>query len=298
MDYFERIQNSIEFIEKNLQGDLNIIEVSSKSCFSAFHFQRLFQAITGFSVQEYIRNRRLSEAATLLKVTRQNILEIAISFQYGSQEAFTRAFVNCFGITPARYRKGETVISQQIKINLLDYKNKMKGDLSMNKPEITQLNKIHIIGYEYKTNLNNEKYFEEIPGFYFDFGRNGYYKRIPMKIAPNMAYGISANFHDDGEFSFIVGEEVQELNTELENGFVNLEIPEGKYAEFKVNGTTELVQNTRRYIYGTWLPNSNYDRKDGPDFEVTDVLNSTFPNEMKMKIYIPIGDNFTRGGIT
>lgn len=287
MDYFERIQNAIEYIEKNLQNELKIIEISSKAYFSAFHFQRLFQAITGLSVQQYIRNRRLSEAATLLKETRKSILEIAISFGYGSQEAFTRAFVNCFGITPAKYRKEDTPISQQFKINFLDY---TKGDLSMNKPEITRLKKIYVIGYEYKTNLNNEKYFAEIPGFYLDFGRNQYYQRIPKKIAPNMSYGISTNFHDDGQFSFMVGEEVQELNTELENGFVNIEIPEGKYAEFKVNGTSDSVQNIRRFIYGTWLPNSNYERDDGPDFEVTDVLNSTFPNEMKMKIYIPIKD--------
>ena len=51
MDYYERIQHSIEFIEKNLQNDMSINDISSKSCFSTFHFQRLFQAITGFSVQ-------------------------------------------------------------------------------------------------------------------------------------------------------------------------------------------------------------------------------------------------------
>lgn len=288
MDYFERIQSSIEFIEKNLQNELNITEIASQSCFSAFHFQRIFQAITGFSVQKYIRYRRLSEAAILLKETKENILEIAISFQYGSQEAFTRAFVNCFGITPARYRKGEAIISQQIKINFLDYKDRIKGDLVMNKPEIILLNKSYIIGYEYKTTLNNEKYFMEIPEFYLDFGRNEYYLRIPKKVAPNMSYGIATNFRDDGHFSFVVGEEVQEFNTELENGFVNVEIPEGKYAEFKVNGTTDLVQNTRRYIYGAWLLNSKYKRREGPDFEITDVLHSTFPNKMKMKIYIPI----------
>ncbi len=267
---------------------MNIHNISSESCFSAFHFQRLFQAITGFSVQEYIRNRRLSEAAVLLKETRMNILEIAISYQYGSQEAFTRAFTNRYGMTPARYRRGETKVSYQNKMNFLDYKNKMEGDLMINRPEIIQLNKIYIIGYEYETNLNNEKYFEEIPGLYFDFGRNEYYLRIPKKIAPNISYGISTNFHDDGRFSFIVGEAVQEFTAELENGFVHVEIPEGKYAEFKINGPADLVQNTRRYIYGTWLPNSNYERREGPDFEVTDVLNSSFPNEMKMRIYIPI----------
>ncbi|MCX2828406.1 effector binding domain-containing protein [Bacillus pseudomycoides] len=288
MDYFEKIQNSIEFIESNLQDRLNVVEVSSQSCFSPFHFQRLFQAITGFSVQEYIRNRRLSEAAISLRETRKNILEIAIDFQYNSQEAFTRAFVNYFGMTPAKYRKSEIALHLQDKMNFFDYKKEMKGDLIMNKPNIVQLSKRDIIGFEYKTNLNNEKYFEEIPKFYFDFGSNEYYLRILEKIAPNMSYGIACDFHDDGNFSFIIGEEVQGSAAELDDGFVNFEIPEGKYAEFKVNGSTDLVQNTRRYIYGTWLPNSNYERREGPDFEITDVLQSIYPNQMKAIIYIPI----------
>ncbi|MED1538153.1 AraC family transcriptional regulator [Bacillus pseudomycoides] len=288
MDYFEKIQNSIEFIESNLQDRLNVVEVSSQSCFSPFHFQRLFQAITGFSVQEYIRNRRLSEAAISLRETRKNILEIAIDFQYNSQEAFTRAFVNYFGMTPAKYRKSEIALHLQAKMNFFDYKKEMKGDLIMNKPNIVQLSKRNIIGFEYKTNLNNEKYFEEIPKFYFDFGSNEYYLRILEKIAPNMSYGIACNFHDDGNFSFIIGEEVQGSAAELDDGFVNFEIPEGKYAEFKVNGSTDLVQNTRRYIYGTWLPNSNYERREGPDFEITDVLQSIYPNQMKVIIYVPI----------
>ncbi|MED1624319.1 AraC family transcriptional regulator [Bacillus pseudomycoides] len=288
MDYFEKIQNSIEFIESNLQDRLNVVEVSSQSCFSPFHFQRLFQAITGFSVQEYIRNRRLSEAAISLRETRKNILEIAIDFQYNSQEAFTRAFVNYFGMTPAKYRKSEIALHLQAKMNFFDYKKEMKGDLIMNKPNIVQLSKRDIIGFEYKTNLNNEKYFEKIPKFYFDFGSNEYYLRILEKIAPNMSYGIACNFHDDGNFSFIIGEEVQGSAAELDDGFVNFEIPEGKYAEFKVNGSTDLVQNTRRYIYGTWLPNSNYERREGPDFEITDVLQSIYPNQMKVIIYVPI----------
>lgn len=288
MDYFNRIQHAIEFIESNLQEELNIIEISSKSYFSAFHFQRLFHAITGFSVQEYIRSRRLSEAARLLKEKKKNILEIAISFQYGSQEAFTRAFVNRFGITPAKYRKEEMKIREQKKINFLDYKNKTNENLYLNKPEIIMLEKIQITGYQYYTTLINEDYFDDIPKYYIEFGEKEHYLRIPNRISPNMAYGISADFNNNGQFSFIVGEEVHKFNSDLEKGFVNIEIPEGKYALFTVNGTSDLIQNTRRYIYGTWLPNSNYERKEGPDFEITDVLRSTYPNDMKMKIYIPI----------
>lgn len=286
MDYFERIQNAIEFIEENLQEKLTITDISSQSYFSAFHFQRLFQAITGFSVQQYIRNRRLSEAASLLATTTQNILEIAINFQYGSQEAFTRAFVQYFGVTPAKYRKGANSILLQPKINFLDYK--LEGELPMQRPEILQLPKKRIVGYEYKTSIQDEQYYADIPGFYLDFGQQQYYEQISHKVAPNMAYGISTNFQEDGQFSFIVGEEVETFEQQLEKGFIQLEIPEGRYAEFTLNSTAEGIQNTRRYIYGIWLPNSNYQRDTGPDFEITDVMQSIYPHEMKMKIYIPI----------
>ncbi len=58
MDYYYKIQNAIEFIELNLNENIGITEIASKACFSAFHFQRLFQAISGFSVQGYIRRSK------------------------------------------------------------------------------------------------------------------------------------------------------------------------------------------------------------------------------------------------
>ncbi|WP_196426684.1 AraC family transcriptional regulator [Lysinibacillus cavernae] len=288
MDYFERIQNAIEFIEKNLQDKLAITDIASQSYFSAFHFQRLFQAITGFSVQQYIRNRRLSEAASLLVTTSQNVLEISIYFQYGSQEAFTRAFVQYIGVTPANYRKGAISMPLQTKMNFLDYK--MEGEFPIQRPKILQLSKKLITGIEYKTALQDEQHYKEIPGFYLDFGQQKYYERISRKMAPNWAYGISTSFQENGQFSFIVGEEVQAFEEQLEEDFIDFEIPAGKYAEFTINSTTEGIQNTRRYIYGVWLPNSNYERDAGPDFEITDVMQSTYPHNMKIKIYIPIKD--------
>lgn len=103
-----------------------------------------------------------------------------------------------------------------------------------------------------------------------------------------MAYGISTSFQEDGEFSFIVGEEVQIFEERVQQEFIHLELPSGQYAEFILNSSAEGIQNTRRYIYGVWLPNSNYERDMGPDFEITDVMQSIYPHNMKMKIYIPI----------
>ncbi|MEW9699412.1 effector binding domain-containing protein [Paenibacillus sp. SI8] len=288
MDDYKRIQNAIEFIENNLQNDVLITDIAAEACFSAFHFQRLFQAISGFSVHEYMRKRRLSEAADLLKATHTSVLDIAISFQYNSQEAFTRAFEGYIGMTPAKFRKSGEAGCRQTKINFLDYKNKANGALPMDKPAILQLDATRIIGYEYHTSLSNDQYFAEIPGFYRQFGSDGLYLRIPDSIAPNMAYGISCQFQDDGRFSFVIGEKVQAFVDAVDEGFVQMEIPEGKYAEFKAFGAVGRVQEIRNYIYGTWLPNSNYERSEGPDFEVTDVMNSAYPHDLRIKIYIPI----------
>ena len=61
--WIEGIQNAIEYIEENLTEELNIQDIAEKACVSAFHFQRIFSILCGFTVGEYIRNRRLSIAA-------------------------------------------------------------------------------------------------------------------------------------------------------------------------------------------------------------------------------------------
>ncbi|MCG7407205.1 effector binding domain-containing protein [Paenibacillus sp. ACRRX] len=288
MDHYNRIQAAIDFMELHLQEDLRIEQIARSACFSAFHFQRLFQAISGFSVQTYIRRRRLSEAAIVLKSTDRNILDVALDYQYSSQEAFTRAFDSCFGVTPAKYRASGQQLAYQLKINFIDYRNQAKGDLQMNKPRITTLATVDIVGYEYITNLQQEAYFHDIPGFYHHFGEQQYYLHIPHQAAPGMAYGVSCRFQDNGQFSFIVGEAVYPSDDVLTKDLIRYSLPKGLYAEFKVHGHADEVQNTRRFIYGTWLPNSNYERLEGPDFEITDVGHSRYPDQMKMSIYIPI----------
>ncbi|WP_029192410.1 AraC family transcriptional regulator [Paenibacillus harenae] len=286
MEHYTRIQHAIAFIERRLQEPLNLTDIASEAGFSMYHFQRLFHAISGFTVQEYIRKRRLAEAAAELRETNDTVLRIAVSWQYGSQEAFTRAFAGYFGVTPAKYRKLQMSPMCQPRIDLADYGANIRGGLNMYKPETIEMAAIKIIGYNYRTNLSNESYFDEIPGFYEHFGRNEYFMRIPNKARPAFAYGIGHDYKDNGEFSYLIGEEVTAF-AETEPGFSCFEIPAGKYAAFKVNSAPELGQNTWKYIYGTWLPNSNYERREGPDFEVTDVMNSS-ADKVNMTVYIPI----------
>ncbi|MGQ8875092.1 AraC family transcriptional regulator [Paenibacillus sp. TSA_86.1] len=286
MDHYSRIQLAIEHLEQHLQEPFNIREASAAASFSAFHFQRLFLAITGFTVLEYVRRRRLTEAAATLRNTAQGVLEIALSYGYQSQEAFTRAFDAHFGITPARYRKQEHLTEKQMQqtIDFNEYRSKLGTDFHMNPPRLVTLDPIRIIGYEYQTNLNNEQHYAEIPGFYHDFGSQQKFMNIPERIRPDMAYGVAAHFQEDGAFSFVVGEESSGSSDSLEPGYTCLEIPGGLYAEFTTEGSE---QDVRKMLYGSWLPASKYERREGPDFEVTDVWKST-PERLDMKIYIPL----------
>ncbi|SMO72436.1 helix-turn-helix domain-containing protein [Melghirimyces algeriensis] len=92
MNVYIRIQAAVDLIENKLKEPLTIQEIAKEAGFSPFYFQRLFQAISGFSVQSYIRKRRLSEAAKKLTQSEERILDIAVAYQYHSQEAFTRSF--------------------------------------------------------------------------------------------------------------------------------------------------------------------------------------------------------------
>src|SRR5438445_9240436 len=97
-------QKALWFIESHLAGELTLDEVAAVAGVSRFHLVRAFAAATGFSVMRYVRARRLSEAARALANGAPDILNVALDADYGSHEAFTRAFRDHFGVTPEAVR--------------------------------------------------------------------------------------------------------------------------------------------------------------------------------------------------
>src|SRR5580692_7455408 len=97
-------QKALWFIESHLAEELTLDEVAAIGGVSRFHMVRAFAAATGLSVMRYVRVRRLSEAARALANGAPDILTLALDADYGSHEAFTRAFRDHFGITPETVR--------------------------------------------------------------------------------------------------------------------------------------------------------------------------------------------------
>ncbi|SHL77666.1 transcriptional regulator, AraC family [Anaerocolumna jejuensis DSM 15929] len=105
MNYSQSIQKTISYIDANLSNKLSLDELADIAGFSKYHFLRIFKHETGSRLSEHIQNRRMAQAAKLLLFTQQNILDIALTYRFESQEAFTRAFKKEYNLPPGRYRK-------------------------------------------------------------------------------------------------------------------------------------------------------------------------------------------------
>ncbi|QOR35090.1 AraC family transcriptional regulator [Clostridium sp. 'deep sea'] len=119
MNYIERIQKSIDFIEVNLQNKIVISDAANKAFMSLSSFYRLFFALVGFTVKEYIRLRRISLAANEIKGTYCRVLDVAIKYDFTSSDSFSRAFKRCAGELPSVYKHSEKYFNFE-RINIMD----------------------------------------------------------------------------------------------------------------------------------------------------------------------------------
>ncbi|MBB6214520.1 AraC family transcriptional regulator [Anaerosolibacter carboniphilus] len=111
MDYIYLIENTIKYIEESLEEELTLDSLSERCYLSKYYFHRIFSAVMGCSLIEYIKQRRLNKALTYVLDTSEPIVNIAYRLQFGSQASFTRAFKNNYGFPPGYVRKGAVKLS-------------------------------------------------------------------------------------------------------------------------------------------------------------------------------------------
>ncbi len=101
MNWIDGIQKAIDYIEEHLTENLSYEEIAKQSFSSSFHFQKVFSILCGYTLGEYIRNRRLTLAAEELSLGKGKVIDIALKYGYENPDSFTRAFVKFHGITPS-----------------------------------------------------------------------------------------------------------------------------------------------------------------------------------------------------
>lgn len=92
MEGLQKMLDSIEYIERNLDNDLYIEDIAAIAYMSKYHFQRMFNMLTGYTVSEYIRNRRITLATQELVNSRSKVIDVAMKYGYESPESFTKHF--------------------------------------------------------------------------------------------------------------------------------------------------------------------------------------------------------------
>lgn len=120
MDWITSLSKAIHYIENNLTNEISIEDVSNKAFSSNSNFQRIFHLVTGMTIGDYIRNRRLSLAGQELLHGKSKIIDVAMRYQYDTQESFSKAFIRFHGISPSSVRKqgGRLKLFQPLTINV------------------------------------------------------------------------------------------------------------------------------------------------------------------------------------
>ncbi len=128
MNWIQCLLKSIKYIEEHLTEDISIDDISAKAYTSSSHFQLIFHLVTGLTVGEYIRNRRLSQAAVDLLKPNNRIIDIAMRYQYDTQESFSKAFTRFHGIPPSKVEWARIKMFYPLSINIT-----IKGGFDMSR---------------------------------------------------------------------------------------------------------------------------------------------------------------------
>lgn len=268
------INKALIYIENHLDEAITIERLSKESFISPFHFARVFKGLTGYSVMQYVRFRRMTEAAKLLATNESSVLEIAFQVGYTSHAAFTKAFVKRFQCTPSESKKYfEQLIHQFIEPIFIS--NDMS--IKINPPREEEALNVTIAGMQ--TRFAEGEHAET------------FYNKIVQDISN--IQNVSGKFcnviwdrtkEEDNNFHYrlFAGLPVSKAEN-LPKNWMTKEISEGKCLVFEHEGNTEDFTKWVYAVFGEWFPRSNYTPVSSLHIQFVTVINeakTAFHREM------------------
>lgn len=284
MDILKQLNAAMAYIEANLCAEFSPDEAARLACVSTDSFLRFFSYMTGMTLSDYVRRRRLTLAAETLRQTDRPIVEIAVEYGYDSAAAFSRAFARQHGITPSAWRKmgGALKIYPPASFHIM-----IKGAEEMDyriitRPETT----VYGIsrpwngqGYRTREELRHPMWAndcEDVPGQLCEGGWN----QPGSRAYDGVWYGV----WQDGRY--MIAREADDVKTlDLET----TTLPAGQYAAFLTErGTVAWEEFPRLFelIFDAWLPTSGYRQRGDLAVEVLHLF--TDHDERKKNRYFEV----------
>jgi AraC family transcriptional regulator len=280
MDWLRRTNRVLDYIEDHLTDDIDYEEIGKISLCPSGLFQRVFSTLTGISLSEYIRRRKLSKAAMELAEGTESVLDVAIKYGYDSADAFTVAFKRVNGITPSQAREQGVELIHYPK---LSFTMKIKGELKM-KYKMIKKPTFTVVGVSIQTTHDENMKNHSIPNFWtaFNAGKTG--EKLCI-LAPDKPFlGVCYGEKPDGTFRYMIGVESLKTDKDLES----LTIPAANWAVFESIGPMpEAIMKVWGEIFQDFLPSGNYDHADMPDFESYPEANPD-SDHYRCEVWIPV----------
>ena len=294
MEWLTCIRNTIDYIEKHLEENISAQDVAGQVNISPFFLQKGFSLMTGYGIAEYIRNRRLYQAALDLQKTDSKVIDIALRYGYETPESFSKAFQRFHGATPLQVRDGAEIQDfLPLKINISVF-----GGHHMINCKITPMFPFRVIGFQ--KIFNNETAYAEIPKFWDElcekYANHVYAGNPPANpyeqaIVDNCIgeYGICIDDIGNGQFRYLVAGRY--TGGEVPEGMVLYEFPQCEWAIFNCYGPLpDAMQSMNTRIFREWLPgNPEYELCGNANVEWYDSINGekSDPN-YHTAIWVPV----------
>lgn len=293
MEWLSAIRRSIGYMEEHLGEDIRAQDIADEVHISPYLLGKGFAVMTGYSMSEYIRCRRLYLAALALRDTDRSVLDIALDSGYDTPESFAKAFSRFHGNTPAAVRGGasfQTFLELRINVtvhggNQMDYK-------------ITKMFGMKVIGFQREFTIENA--YAEIPKFWDEICEkyaNNVYAGNPPANAYEKAlidncigeYGLCIDDVGCGRFRYLIAGKY--TGGEMPEGMAVYELPQGEWAVFNCIGPMpEALQSVNTRIFSEWLPdNTEFEISGNATVEWYDCMNGEKDDpDYHSAIWIPV----------
>lgn len=269
-------------IEEDLGREVDVKGLARIAGTSEYHFRRMFSALAGLPLSEYIRRRRLTMAASEVLSGQDSLLDIAVRWGYGSNEAFARAFKAMQGIGPQEARVTKKALQSQ---QVLTFRLVVEGSTSM-EYRIVEKDAFQVVGRGTRVPLVHVGMNPAIVEFVKGIGMPAL-ERI-KELGDGEPAGMLALTYDQegveegsmlGYFQGVVSS--REVPEDLES----LTVPKHTWAVFKAEGPyPETIQYLWRDVYTQWFPSNNYESVDGPS-----MLHTRIDGERaEAELWIPV----------